>query len=90
MNANDIKACNYADTITAVYDGVEYTFEIECNTNVLLRVSDVSLGCMTWLRKTTNSLFILIQSMKQSTLVLMLQNRLISLQKTYHLQFTIP
>lgn len=45
ITANNITACNLAETTTAVYDGVEYTFLIECNqTDVTLRASESTLG----------------------------------------------
>jgi len=45
ITANNITSCNLANSLTAVYDGVEYTFQIECNTtNITLRVSDSTLG----------------------------------------------
>jgi len=45
ITANNITACNLADSITAVHEGVEYTFQIECNTtNVTLRVIGSTLG----------------------------------------------
>lgn len=45
ITANSITTCILAESTTAVYDGVEYTFLIECNsTNVTLRVSESTLG----------------------------------------------
>ena len=45
ITANNITTCNLANAITATYDGIEYTFEIECNpTNITLRATESTLG----------------------------------------------
>jgi len=45
ITANEIMSCNFPETVTAQYQGNEYTFEIICDdTSVVLKVVDIILG----------------------------------------------